>query len=42
LLGWSKVDPKGGGFRRDDANLLDSVNALVKATPDKTALLHRR
>jgi exodeoxyribonuclease V alpha subunit len=49
-----EVDPKGGGFRRDDANPLDSdllvvdetsmvdvllMNALVKAVPDKAALL---
>ena len=49
-----EVDPKGGGFRRDDANPLDCdllvvdetsmvdvllMNALVKAIPDKAALL---
>jgi exodeoxyribonuclease V alpha subunit len=49
-----EVDPKGGGFRRDDTNPLDCdllvvaetsmvdvllMNALVKAIPDKTALL---
>jgi exodeoxyribonuclease V alpha subunit len=49
-----EVDPKGGGFRRNDANPLDCdllvvdetsmvdvllMNALVKAIPDKAALL---
>jgi exodeoxyribonuclease V alpha subunit len=49
-----EVDPKGGGFRRDDTNPFDCdllvvdetsmvdvllMNALVKAIPDKTALL---
>jgi exodeoxyribonuclease V alpha subunit len=49
-----EVDPKGGGFRRDDASPLDCdllvvdetsmvdvllMNALVKAIPDKAALL---
>ena len=49
-----EVDPKGGGFRRDDSNPLDCdllvvdetsmvdvllMNALVKAIPDKAALL---
>jgi exodeoxyribonuclease V alpha subunit len=49
-----EVDPKGGGFRRDDANQLDCdllvvdetsmvdvllMNALLKAVPDKAALL---
>src|SRR5271169_4947139 len=49
-----EVDPKGGGFRRDDANPLDCdllvvdetsmvgvllMNALVKAIPDKAAVL---
>jgi exodeoxyribonuclease V alpha subunit len=49
-----EVDPKGGGFRRDDANPLDCdllvvdetsmvdvllMNALLKAVPDKAALL---
>ena len=49
-----EVDPKGGGFRRDEANPLDCdllvvdetsmvdvllMNALVKAIPDKAALL---
>jgi exodeoxyribonuclease V alpha subunit len=49
-----EVDPKGGGFRRNDANPLDRdllvvdetsmvdvllMNALVKAIPDKAALL---
>jgi exodeoxyribonuclease V alpha subunit len=49
-----EIDPKGGGFRRDDANPLDCdllvvdetsmvdvllMNALVKAIPDKAALL---
>jgi exodeoxyribonuclease V alpha subunit len=49
-----EVDPKGGGFRRGDANPLDCdllvvdetsmvdvllMNALVKAIPDKAALL---
>jgi exodeoxyribonuclease V alpha subunit len=49
-----EVDPKGGGFRRNDANALDCdllvvdetsmvdvllMNALVKAIPDKAALL---
>ena len=49
-----EVDPKGGGFRRDDENPLDCdllvvdetsmvdvllMNALVKAIPDKAALL---
>jgi exodeoxyribonuclease V alpha subunit len=49
-----EVDPKGGGFRRDDTNPLDCdllvvdetsmvdvllMNALLKAVPDKAALL---
>jgi exodeoxyribonuclease V alpha subunit len=49
-----EVDPKGGGFRRDDTNPLDCdllvidetsmvdvllMNSLVKAIPDKAALL---
>jgi exodeoxyribonuclease V alpha subunit len=47
-----EVDPKGGGFRRDDANpldcdllvvdetsMVDVLNALLKAVPDKAALL---
>ena len=52
-----EVDPKGGGFRRDDDNPLDCdllvvdetsmvdvllMHALIKAVPDKAALLARR